>query len=124
MSSSPHGFPQVSTCVHCYLRNNVTYKSCCLIMRMINTIYFTYLSRAVCRDHYQHKNERKFSHDGHFIVFVLQNIIKIPVLAPNICMFHHITFLYESVPRHIHTIIIFLIVDNNILKWHKNTHQM
>jgi len=93
-------------------------------MHMINTIYFTYLSGTVCRDRYQHQNERKLSHDGHFIVFVLQKIIEIPVLAPNICMFHHITSLYESVPRHIHTIIILLIVDNNILKWHKNTHQI
>ena len=94
--SSPHGSPQVSTRVHYYLRNNITYKSCCLIMHMIFAIYFTYLSGTVCKDRHQPKNERKSSRNGHFIVFVLQKIIEIPELTSNICMFlnitsHHIT---------------------------------
>jgi len=60
-------------------------------MHMIITIYFTYVSGTVRRDRHKPKNERKSSRGGHFIIFVLQKIVEIPALAPNICIFLHIT---------------------------------
>ena len=69
-------------------------------MHIVIAIYFAYLSGTVCRDRPQPENEGKSSRADHFIVFVLQKIIEIPALAPNMCMFLHITsYPYMKVPH-------------------------
>ena len=105
------------TRVHYCLRNNITYKQCCLIMRMIIAIsYFAYLSEPVRRDRHQPENEQK--------IFILWPLYSFRPTKNNRNTWigsqymhfpsHHITYLSESVPPHFHTIITLLLVGNNV----------